>query len=302
MTRSFFVPTPFIATAFAALAVITPVVVSSAQQPAPLRQPETVPFEVAAALVTAGGFSGEPQILVGSMPEWIANRVYVPSDARILGSAFLGTTVVAVISLPSASDTVIPGFTRELLKRGWTTPPPAPSYGGGFRPAPAEVDGIPTRTTLCSGEQVITVTAARRRGVATDVTIRVLAVPRFGPCHPQEMPAGMTRSPYPTLFNPSNATDARMMGFCTPNATNFGGTGTALRTGMTPDALLDHYGRQLQDSGWKPINDGRSVVSRTWTRPDSAGGPVELSLTVTTTAREAACREINLQVRKVQKP
>jgi hypothetical protein len=112
----------------------------------------------------------------------------------------------------------------------------------------------------------------------------------------------MTRSPYPTLFNPSNATDARMMGDCTSNMMNFGVTGTVLRTVMTPDALLDHYARQIQDSGWTSLSDGRSIVSRTWTRPDSAGGSVELSLTVSTTTREATCREINLQVRKVQKP
>jgi hypothetical protein len=292
----------FIATAFGALAVMTPVVMSSAQQPAPLRQPEAVPFEVAAALVSAGGFSGEPQILVGSMPEWIANRVYIPSNARVLGSAFLGTTVVAVITLPSASDDIIAEFTRELLKRGWTTPPPPPSYQtGGFRPAPPVAEKTPTRVTLCGDQQLLSVSAARRRGVATDVTMRVSTSTNYSPCRPPQMPTMLVRSPYPTLYNPASATDARMMGDCSSDISGGMSTGTTLRTDMTPDALLDHYGRQLQDSGWKSLTDASVIIGRSWTRPDSSGTPVELLLTVGSSMRAASCHDVNLQVRKVQR-
>ena len=293
----------FTTASLATLALLAPVAASVAQQPAPLRQPDAVPFEVAAALVSAGGFSGEPQILVGTMPEWIANRIYIPSGARVLGSAFLGTTVVAVISLSSASDSVIAEFTGELLKRGWTTPPPSPSYsGGGFRPAPVSAERNPTRAMLCGEDQLLSVSAARRRGVATDITVRVSASPNYGPCRPQQMPFMVVRSPYPTLYNPAGTSDARMTGDCSSNIGGSMGTGTTLRTSLTPEALLDHYGRQLQDSGWKAVNDASSIIGRSWTRPDSSGTPVELSLTVASSMRAGTCHDVNLQVRRAQKP
>jgi hypothetical protein len=221
----------------------------------------------------------------------------------VLGSAFLGTTVVAVITLPSTSDDVIADFTRELARRGWTTPPPSPQYGGGgFRPAPVVAERTPTRVTLCGDQQLLTVSAARRRGVATDVTMRVSTPTNYSPCRPPQAPMMVMSSPYPTLYNPANATDGRMMGDCSLNMSGSMGTATTLRTDMTPDALLEHYGRQLQDSGWKSVSDAKSIIGRSWTRTDSSGAPVELSLTVATSMRGAACRDVNLQVRKVPKP
>jgi hypothetical protein len=284
------------------LALITPAMAAAAQQPAPLRQPESIPFDVAAALISSGGFAGEPQVLVGSMPEWIANRVYVPSNARILGSAFLGTTVVTVISLPTVSDSAIPEFTRELAKLGWKAPPPLPNYGGGFRPAPAVAEGSSTRATLCGDQQILSLSSARRRGIVTDVTLRVSAAGQYSACKPPQMPLGMPRSPYPTLYNPAGAAEARMTTDCPAADAASAVMSTTLRTATTPDALLDHYARQLQDSGWKSGVDAKSVVSRSWTRPDSTGTPVELSLTVTSTSRNTACRDISLQVRRAQKP
>lgn len=78
------------------------------------------------------------------------------------------------------------------------------------------------------------------------------------------------------------------------------GTSTLLRTPMTPDALLEHYGKQMLDSGWTSTAE-RGVVGRTWTRPDSAGTPIEVTLTVTT-GRETGCRDVNMQVRTLRKP
>ena len=300
----FFQSTYILATAIGAIALALPVTALRSQEPRRLVTPDSVPLELAAALVSAGGFSAEPQILVGSMPDWIASRIYVPSGARVLGSAFLGTTVVAVVSLPAASDSVLVEFKRELLQRGWKTPPPPPNYGGGgFRPAvSATVDASLTRLTLCNDQQMLTASAARRRGTTTDVTFRVLGTGTYSPCHPPQMPTGMARSPLPTLFNPPNAADARMNGDCSSTLMGSTGTGTTLRTAMTAESLLDHYGRQLQDSGWTAAGERASIVGRSWTRPDSSGAPVETVITVATPARDPGCRELNLQVRTLRKP
>jgi hypothetical protein len=93
-----------------------------------------------------------------------------------------------------------------------------------------------------------------------------------------------------------------MTGDCSTNGFSGMGNATTLRTDMSPDSLLDHYGRQLQDSGWKSTNDAKIIVGRSWTRPDSTGSPMELSLTVATSMRAGACREVNLQVRTGRRP
>jgi len=294
-------PTHLIAAAIAVIAVAAPAA-TQGQDPRRLVTPDSVPFDLAAALIGAGGFSGAPQILVGSMPEWVANRLYVPSGARVLGSAFLGTTVVGVVSIPAASDSVLAELKRELMQRGWTSPPPPPIYaGGGFRSAPAPVvDGPFARLILCGDEQTLTASAARRAGIVTDITFRVTAGGTYV-CHPSQGQATASRSSLPTLFNPV-AADARMAGNCFSPFQGSMGTSATLRTSMTSEALLDHYGRQLEDSGWTTAGEKASIVGRSWTRPDSAGGSAEATITVATPARDSGCRELNLQVRTQRRP
>ncbi|MGH9887628.1 MAG: hypothetical protein ACREBE_19010, partial [bacterium] len=156
--------------------------------------------------------------------------------------------------------------------------------------------------TLCGDQQMLTASSVRRRGVNTDVTIRLSAATNYSACMPPQMPVGMGRPMYPTLFNPANATESRgQVGDCSMSMGG-GGTSANLRTQMDPAALLEHYGKQLLDSGWTASTSGGTIVGRTWTRADSAGNPLELSLTVATSPREPACRDLNLQVRTMRKP
>jgi hypothetical protein len=281
---------------------------AGAQEPRRLVQNDSIPLELVTALVASGGLGGDPQILVGSMPGWVENRIVVPANMRVLGSAFIGTTVVAVLRSSVSPEDAVATLKNELPKRGWKTPPPTPSYGGGFRPAPvaAVSNGPATRLTLCGDQQLLGVSAVRRRGVNTDVTLRLTAVGNYSPCNPQPLPSGYTRPLFPTLFNPANAGEMRGgaddCGRSTGFGTGSGSTSTTLRTPMDPAALLEHYAKQIQDSGWTAAAKGGSVVGRTWTRPDSAGNPMELSLSVASSAREASCYELNLQVRTTRKP
>src|SRR5579872_456055 len=90
------------------------VAVVRAQEPRRLLRPDSVSMELAGALI-GGSFGGEPQILAGAIPEWIASRIPVPSGAQVLGSAFLGTTMMAIFNVPSTSDSVLVDFRRALL-------------------------------------------------------------------------------------------------------------------------------------------------------------------------------------------
>jgi hypothetical protein len=288
--------------------VVAPFLALAAQEPSPLRQPDAVPFDLAAALAAAGGFSAAPQILVGAVPELASSRIHVPAGARVLGSAFIGTTVVAVLALPPSSDSVLSEYQRELTKRGWKVPVERIS-GGGFRSAPASTAGGATgRLLLCNDQQMLIASAARRRGLATDLIVR-LSPEGTGPCYPrpemQRMASsgGLERVVLPTLFNPVGAVDTGFgRGGCPTPRMMSPSTFTNLRVAITADALLEHYAKQLQDSGWKANASGSALLARSFTRPDSTGRPMEATITVATAPHEASCHEVTMVVTGAKQP
>ena len=275
----------------------------SAQEPRRLAEAESIPLELASALISAGPLGGEPQILVGSMPEWASTRIVVPPGGRIIGSAFLGMTVVAVVSVSGAPDTVVANLKADFLQRGWKNPPITPSYGGGFRPSPTPqptpTPGLPSRIILCGDQQMLMVSGVRRRLGGSEITYRLYATSGNNQCNPPKLPAQAYHSPFPTLYNPPTATEGYVGNVCESNNSGSTGTGTILRTSMTPEALLEHYGRQIVDSGWTAA---AGQTSRTWTKRDSTGAPVEMTLSIYPTGKDGTCQRLDLQVRTVAKP
>ena len=275
-----------------------------AQDPRRLAQPDSIPIDLATALIGAGSVGSEPQILVGSLPEWVTQRIVIPPGARILGSAFQGTAVVGVASVPGTSaDSLMAGVRRELLSHGWKNPPPQPSYGG-FRSAQMASAGVdPSRLMLCgSDDQTLTVFAAPHRGTSTTITYRLTTYAAYGPCRAQPVPPMYSRPPFPTLYNPPATADPRLMGSCEQSLNGSSGTSTAFRASLSATEILDRYARQLADSGWTAEGSGTSIVGRSWTRPDSTGAPVQVSVTVTTPARDSTCHDVNMQLRTFRKP
>ena len=268
-----------------------------AQGNEPLRQPTNIPIELATALMSAGGLAGpgDAQILIGEMPGWIAAKLRFPKGTEVLGSAFLGTSVVGVVMYPAASDTIVRVFEREFLESGWKAPPQAPSYGG-FRPA-AMAPSARRAVTLCGDKAMLYVSTVKQRATATTILLRYSASAGQGtPCNPPAIPPGIPRSPYPTLYNPDTGAPTDMSLCFETGSTGSSGTQTRLRTSMLPDAIIDHYGKQLADSGWTPaLSIPIPSVTRTWTKRDSTGTSL-ISLTVGGMARDTLCRQVDLQV------
>jgi hypothetical protein len=274
------------------------------QEPRRLTQPDSIPLELAVALSATGGFGAEPQILVGAMPEWVMSKISLPSSARVVGSAFIGTTVVGVVSVALPPAAAIAEAKAALLAHGWTNPPAPPAMqSGGFRSAgaAAQVATSSTRLTVCGDPQILSASAMTERGAATTITYRMTTTTGYSPCRLPERDPQIIRVSMPTLINPPGATDAQATTECFPGG--MGGTGSSafLDTPLTPDALLEHYGKQLADSGWTAGDKG-SFAGRMWTRTDSAGEPVELSILVHTLAPNPKCREATMQVRTLRKP
>ena len=268
-----------------------------AQSPemAPLRQPESIPFELAAALSSAGGMSGEPQILVGSVPGWVSDRIVVPPNARILGSAFYGTNAVVILTTMSADDSLMADLRRELMKHGWLTPPPLPNYGGGFRQA-IVTRNPSNRISLCGEGRSLNASIAKRQGSTSNITLRIASATQNGTCNPPQLPPGYPReSIMPTLYHPEGLTEGRTAAECVQQM-HSSGTSALLRSTMTPDALVEHYSRQLKDSGWVAAPLPTIMSARTFARVDSAGVKHELTLSVSTAGSDNSCRSIKMDV------
>jgi hypothetical protein len=280
-----------------------------AQDQAPLKQPEFIPYQLASALISAGPIGYDPQILVGSMPEWVSNKIVMPANAHVLGAAFIGTTAVAILALPPDADSVIPDMRREMMKRGWKIPPnPSVGSGGGFRAAPPSQVVEARRAVLCNDLFMVTATSMQSRGVVTEVTVRLTTVSQTGysACHPvfpqQAQMSAANRPNLPLLYNPAGAEASSPTSDCLNTRYLGPSSYTTLRTSMSADAVLDHYSRQLQDSGWKPLPARAPTLVRSWTRPDSTGTLIETQLSVAQMGGSSVCQDVGLSVYPARKP
>lgn len=282
---------------------------AAAQGTPPAGQPASVPAELALALAAGGGLgmTGEPELLVGALPQQFTSRVIAPRGARIVGGAAAGNSVLAVLAIPTSSDSAVAQLERELRAQGWTSPDFGMNSGGGFRPAPGERTAMASmRPMLCKDGNLLSLWPVREQAMSTTIVARLNTLsaggPATGPCAIRVQvtstmggPGPSRRPMFPTLFNPPGSGDMYANSRCRPEGGNMG-TQTELRSAMTAEQILDHYGRQLQDSGWTAPKEGSPVVGRVWTRKDSLGVPRHLTLTVITSPLDARCRLVKLDV------
>ena len=294
--------------------LIVSVAASVGAQQQPLTQPASIPFDLALALTSSGGLGtdNDPQILVGSIPEWALNRVSLPNGWRPIGSAFLGTTVIGVVQIPTANDSLIQRFQQHLERNGWKAPPQSPMnyMGGGFRPAMTQTAArrAERRFQLCRDNQMVNAWIARELPLATTIAFR-LSTPsgnQFNQCNPPapdpRMLAMQRESPFPILYDPA-ARDAMAMASCYNAEAFSNSTETRFRGTMTPEQVLDHYARQLADSGWVAGGPASATAARTWTRPDAGGQPRQIILTVSRPpGADSTCFRVQMDARSSRRP
>lgn len=251
-------------------------------------QSETVPRElVDAVLRQATGGTGS-QLLVGRVPDGFPERFTVSSDARTVGSITMSGTTIVVISTNAIPDAVITAVTQQLRAAAWKAAPlPLPQRG--FQESEASLPHV-----FCAGDTVVTVRAfGRMTGGTSVVATQAMGSPRS--CDPVVQPPRRPAPELPTLRNPPT-TD--VTGSCNrrdPNMVSVSnGMATMLRTSITPDSILAHYGRQLQAAGWAPRPP--QSYTTTWGQPDSTGAVVEATLSVMPNRQVAGCYNVNLNV------
>lgn len=282
----------------------------------PLRQPTAIPTDLAIALIAAGGFvsSGEVQILVGDMPGWMSERLPIPAEGVVTGSAFAGMNGVAILQLLEGMAFPDTAFEAALGKHGWKKWAGQNEGGFRWRPAANRPAGSPPPANqpliYCAGQQTLRVSGGAPRQGRVPYVLRVSAPANFGPCNPPpQPPSQQRRAPLPTLYHPpgssqlsspfgfsSDCADRGQAGF---DRANF--TSAHVSSDTSAQSMLDHYGKQLADSGWT-VTGASAEIGRRWRRVDAQGTAFTLRITIATSSELPSCRSMQLFVQEAEKP
>ena len=266
-------------------------------------QSELVPRVLAEALIAARGYGeGKGTIVVGSLPPTLESKISLPSDAKVLGGMVSQSGATAVILLDGPLNAAPDRFHAELIKRGWEPEDQGPQrMGGDFIDAPVgqrrAVSGA-RPDTYCGRAGTLIVRYDLEGFAQTRASVTTTGENRCAMMRDAMMSSGalgIDRRRAPVLVNPSAARLQDYGGFCSSQFnSSSGGPGAQLSSSMSPAEILDHYAKQLADSGWK---DSGSGVTRSWSRADSAGTVREYQITITTTSANPMCRKVEAEMR-----
>jgi len=265
--------------------------------------PDSLPRELVEALLRSGisAYGGDgSEFVVGRVPTSLAPFLYVPRDANVLGGVENSSNTVAVFKVRMTSEELRGVYGRELPRLGWTSSSGRPGMGWGFAPAPGSG---PTGSGLeyCHIGQSLQITPNE---TPSGLTVTAVVRNYGGACAGRVafVPASPSGVAMPSLINPPDAS-MNQPGCYQPQPLGVGSgrsMSERLETSITADKLLEHFARQLADSGWSPAGQQAASVRRTWTRADAGGTIREITLSITPLAN-SACQEVSMQVREVSK-
>jgi hypothetical protein len=265
-----------------------------------------LPRELVEALVQPyGGGSNNTEFFVGKVAPALQPFLFVPTGARIIGSMASPSSTTVVMSAPLNPIEITTQYEREQPKLGWTRPPAVNAMRGwGFGPPPsATPEGAGQE--FCHVGQSLRVVPFPNAAGSTRI---IVTVQNFGGrCQMSNrvvfVGGQQPRIALPALENPLGApmnsvscSRVSAIGSSTSSMTE------RLETPMTAAQLLDHFGKQLADSGWTAAPQLSPMLRRTWTRADSGNTVREATLQIAPlqgTAPGATCEEIALSVRQV---
>jgi len=273
------------------------------------QQSDQIPRELALALIPYGGSDGG-EIIVGQIPPDLATTFTLPPGGRVLGSFVSLTYMQVVMTLPGSLDTAGAFARRSLEAHGWTARPMPTMRMGGLRYGTPESSrpsiyckkGTPEsisistqfhgqstllRLTRNTGSSICDETGIS--GIATSsASFSVSGATATRIETAQSRMAEMPLASVPQLWSPS---DFRTSQVCRhPDGMGTQSQDQQLRTDLSPQEILKHYGRQLDSAGWKSV-DNASSVSGTWTNSQSGQ---EVTIRVTPVAAQTGCYDVSL--------
>jgi hypothetical protein len=239
-----------------------------------------------------------PRLLVGTLPSGLAQRLWIPPGSTVLGGIESSGFGLAVIHSPLSEDSLNAGYAREEPRLGWTLPPArtSPSPMMGFVQAPTTLavgSGVVEGGVFCSGGTTLSISVTPLDPLTREIRATAMNLSDVR-CQPPTVQRVImpNRPNYPTLVNPPGSGPGYAN--CSAWSSMGGGGTTRLQTGMAADDVLQHYGKQLADSGWTPGPD--QTVVRSWSHRDSTGTLTELTLSART-SQSPGCVEVQMEVR-----
>jgi hypothetical protein len=271
--------------------------VLAARIPAQQSDTSAVPRELAIAFArvyAAADSTAAVEFLPATVAPSVASDVAIPPESRVVGSVVFGRNTYVFGISPLPADSVRAWYSREYLRRKWPalslvrTQAPG-GAAGGFRPPPPKVP-----TTFCNGDRELDVAATESPAGRTNFRVRVASAAL--PC--SMVPRGAVRPlapslPLPVVYNPPNTQPGPQ---CFTSGASTQRTQTQLMTSLDAQALLQHYGKQLEASGWVPLQAQSGIATQGWSRRDSTGTSEIATLSVSSSPTAPMCRTATLEV------
>jgi hypothetical protein len=99
----------------------------------------------------------------------------------------------------------------------------------------------------------------------------------------------------PPLWAPGDANAAIICRDQTFNSASSSGQRQEVHTDLSTQAVLDHFGRQMDSAGWKPLGASGSTLASTWTQTMPDGGLHEVTITVSKNPAQPGCYTVELR-------
>ena len=271
------------------------------------QQSDQVPRELALALIPYGATEGG-EIIVGQIPPDLATTFTLPPGGRVLGSFVSLSYMQVVITLPGSLDSAAAFARRSLEAHGWTPRVMPTARFGGLRYGPSQ-SSLPSTYCKKGNPEAISI-STQFHGQST--LLRLTRSTGLSVCDEPGMSgvasttggmssgtivmqttadsrmAEMPLASVPPLWSPA---DGRASQVCRrPNGMGSQTQDQPVRTDLSAQEILTHYGRQLDSAGWKSVNSASSVAG-TWTNPQNGQ---EVTIKITPTASQAGCYDVSL--------
>ena len=242
-----------------------------------------------------GGGRDSVELYIGEMPADIRAQLSVPPGARLLGTLrWRGADATVVATMPVGVDSARSALDRALTRQGWTPNRREPPEPSGLVPVLPSIPGM-----YCRGDSTFVQVMVAPRGQAqTDIRLMYRRAPDRGysPCTPDQRLPGRPIQRFggalPALRAPEGATPSSPER-CAGSGRGYGfGQTMAFVSELPPGDVVRHYGRQLENAGWRPVEE--PSTARIWAKTDSTGATQRVMLTVTAAPDRPHCKVVAL--------
>jgi hypothetical protein len=240
---------------------------------------------------------GNARLVAGRVPDDLAPNFYAAPGTRVLGTIVGGSSAVVLATTTASADSLREQYRRALGPRGWK-PWDAPTQGG-FVGSMAE-----SPLVFCREGSHLHITYRRRATPPHDLQLEYREGAGMCADHRSARRAQFvtTSDPqFPTLRTPEpppGRPSHRCFSLSSEPFSGSMGTGTTVSTDLQPAELLQHFGRQLEASGWSPPgpSGSRATVSGTWTKRDSSEVAQIVTVDVTERVAGSGCYDVRMKL------